>query len=252
MAFDSLGQFVDALRRAGELSEIRARVSPHLEISEITDRVVKAGGPALLFTDVEGSPYPVLTNQFGSEKRMALAFGARSLDELANRVRNAVVPNIPDSTGGRIAKLFSVGSAAFAIPRTVTRAAVHEVVEMGDEVDLTKLPVLTTWPLDGGPFFTLPLVITKDPTSGMQNVGMYRMQRYDRNSTGMHWQKAQTGPRARRKVGSSRAGRGRRRRGPGRHVRGDGAAYRRSSTRSRSRASCAAARSAWSRARRST
>ncbi len=118
MAFDSLGEFVQALRRAGELSEIRTRVSAHLEISEITDRVVKAGGPALLFHDVEGSPYRVLTNQFGSEKRMALAFGARSLDELANRVRNAVVPSVPGTAGGKIAKLFSVGSAAFAIPRT--------------------------------------------------------------------------------------------------------------------------------------
>ena len=136
MAFDSLGEYVAALRRAGELSEIRTRVSAHLEISEITDRVVKAGGPALLFTDVEGSPYPVLTNQFGSEKRMAMAFGARSLDERANRVRNAVVPNVPESTGARIAKLFSLGSAAFAIPRTVTDAPVQEVVEMGDDVDL--------------------------------------------------------------------------------------------------------------------
>jgi 4-hydroxy-3-polyprenylbenzoate decarboxylase len=193
MAFDSLGQFVAALRRAGELAEIRTRVSAHLEISEITDRVVKAGGPALLFTDVEGSPYPVLTNQFGSERRMAMAFGARSLDEVANRVRNAVVPSVPGTTAGKIAKLFSVGSAAFAIPRTVTDAPVQEVVELGDDVDLTKLPVLTTWPLDGGPFFTLPLVFTKDPVSGTQNVGMYRMQRYDRNSTGMHWQKHKQG-----------------------------------------------------------
>jgi 4-hydroxy-3-polyprenylbenzoate decarboxylase len=191
MAFDSLGQFVDALRRAGELAEVRARVSPHLEISEITDRVVKAGGPALLFTDVEGSDYPVLTNQFGTEKRMALAFGARSLDEVANRVRNAVTLGVPESLEGKVAKLFSVGSAAFAIPRTVTQAPVQEVVET--DVDLEKLPVLTTWPLDGGPFVTLPLVFTKDPQSGMQNVGMYRMQRYDKTTTGMHWQKHKQG-----------------------------------------------------------
>jgi 4-hydroxy-3-polyprenylbenzoate decarboxylase len=193
MAFDSLGQFVQALRRAGELSDVRARVSAHLEISEITDRVVKAGGPALLFHDVEGSPYPVLTNQFGSEKRMAMAFGAHSLDEVASRVRNAVVPSVPATASGKMAKLFAVGSAAFAIPRTVTDAPVQEVVETGDEVDLTKLPVLTTWPLDGGPFFTLPLVFTKDPVSGQQNVGMYRMQRYNRNETGMHWQKHKQG-----------------------------------------------------------
>ena len=191
MAFDSLGQFVAALRRAGELREIRARVNPYLEISEITDRVVKAGGPALLFTDVADSPYPVLTNQFGTERRMALAFGAKSLDEVAQRVRNAVHLGIPSSTDGKIAKLFSLGSAAFAIPRTVTEGPCQEVVE--HDVDLCALPVLTTWPLDGGPFVTLPLVFTKDPETGTQNVGMYRVQRYDRATTGMHWQRHKQG-----------------------------------------------------------
>jgi 4-hydroxy-3-polyprenylbenzoate decarboxylase len=192
MAFDSLGEFVAALRRAGELAEVGALVDPHLEISEITDRVVKAGGPALLFTAVKGSAYPVLTNQFGSERRMALAFGASSIEEVAQRVRNAVKLGFPTSLDARIAKVFSVGSAAFALPRTVKHGApVHEVVE--HDVDLTKLPVLTTWPLDGGPFVTLPLVFTKDPESGLQNVGMYRMQRYDRSSMGMHWQKHKQG-----------------------------------------------------------
>jgi 4-hydroxy-3-polyprenylbenzoate decarboxylase len=191
MAFDSLGQFVAALRRAGELAEVRVRVSPHLEIAEITDRVVKAGGPALLFWDVEGSAFPVLTNQFGTEKRMALAFGARSLDEVANRVRNAVKFGIPSTLEGRLTKLFAVGSAAFALPRTVTNAPVQEVVE--GSVDLRALPILTTWPLDGGPFVTLPLVITKDPETGLQNVGMYRMQRYDGTTTGMHWQRHKQG-----------------------------------------------------------
>jgi len=191
MAFDSLDEYVRALRRAGELIEVTAPVNPYLEISEITDRVVKAGGPALLFTNVEGSAYPVLTNQFGTEKRMALAFGARSLDELSNRVRNAVRPNVPETLEGKLAKLFAVGSAAFAVPRTVTNAAVQEVVD--DDVDLRTLPILTTWPLDGGPFITLPLVFTKDPESGLQNVGMYRMQRYDATTAGMHWQKHKHG-----------------------------------------------------------
>ena len=167
------------------------RVERRLEIAEITDRVVKAGGPALLFSNVAGSPYPVLTNQFGTEKRMALAFGARTLDEVANRVRNAVQFGIPSSLDGKMAKLFAVGSAAFAIPHTVTNAPVQEIVE--DEVDLGRLPVLWTWPLDGGPFITLPLVITKDPQSGLQNIGMYRMQVYDRNTTGMHWQRHKQG-----------------------------------------------------------
>jgi 4-hydroxy-3-polyprenylbenzoate decarboxylase len=192
MAFDSLGQFVAALRRHGELAEVRARVSPYLEISEITDRVVKAGGPALLFTDVADSAYPVLTNQFGSERRMALAFGARTLEEVANRVRNAVELGMPATLDGKISKLFALGAAAMALPRTVSGPApVHEVVDF--EPDLRTLPVLTTWPLDAGPFITLPLVFTKDPKSGTQNVGMYRMQVYDRSTTGMHWQRHKHG-----------------------------------------------------------
>ena len=251
MAFDSLGQFVQALRRAGELTEIRARVSAHLEISEITDRVVKAGGPALLFTDVAGSPYPVLTNQFGTEKRMALAFGAKSLDEVARRVRNAVRPNVPATMDGKIAKLFSVGSAAFAIPRTVTDAPVHDVVEMGDDVDLEKLPVLTTWPLDGGPFVTLPLVFTKDPETGQQNVGMYRMQRYDKTLDGHALAAPQTGPRARGEVGAHAF------RSPSSSAPIPPSPIRpprrcrRSSTKSRSPGSYAVARSIWCAARRS-
>jgi 4-hydroxy-3-polyprenylbenzoate decarboxylase len=191
MAFDSLGEYVAALRRAGELSEIRVPVNPYLEISEITDRVVKAGGPALLFTNVIGSAYPVLTNQFGTERRTALAFGAKSLNELAQRVRNTVQLAVPKTTQGRVAKLFSLGSAAFAIPTLVDDAPVQHIVE--DSVDLEKLPVLTTWPLDGGPFVTLPLVFTRDPDGGPQNVGMYRMQRYDKTTMGMHWQKHKQG-----------------------------------------------------------
>src|SRR5271165_5274647 len=191
MAFDSLERFVAALRRAGELRDVRARVDPHLEIAEITDRVVKAGGPALLFHDVAGSAYPVLTNQFGSERRMALALGAQTLDEVANRVRNAVSLGMPDSLAGRLTRVAALGSLGFARPRTVERAPVQEVIER--EPDLRALPVLTTWPLDGGPFITLPLVITKDPRSGVQNAGMYRMQVYDGRTTGMHWQRHKHG-----------------------------------------------------------
>jgi len=191
MAFDSLERFVAALKRAGELVEIDARVDPHLEIAEITDRVVKAGGPALLFREVEGSPYPVLTNQFGSERRMAIALGARSLDEVANRVRNAISFGLPESIGGKLTRLAAVGALGFARPRVIENAPVQEVIER--EPDLSTLPVLTTWPLDGGPFITLPLVITKDPESGTQNVGMYRMQVYDARTTGMHWQRHKQG-----------------------------------------------------------
>ncbi|HTV75153.1 MAG TPA: menaquinone biosynthesis decarboxylase [Candidatus Acidoferrales bacterium] len=191
MATDSLGEFVRALRRAGELVEISAQVDPYLEISEITDRVVKAGGPALLFTRVTGSAYPVLTNQFGSERRMAMAFGATSLDDVEQRLRRTLDPRMPATVEGKLGRLFSLSDFASAIPRTVTRAAVQDVVE--NEPDLRKLPVLTTWPMDGGPFITLPLVITKDPQTGAQNVGMYRVQVYDERTTGMHWQRHKQG-----------------------------------------------------------
>ncbi len=199
MSYDSLGQFADALRRAGELTEVRTQVDPYLEIAEITDRVVKAGGPALLFSDVAGSRYPVLTNQFGSERRMALAFGARTLNEVAARVRGTLELGMPRTLEAGISKVASLGALAFALPRTVARAPVHDVVDMAP--DLRALPILTTWPLDGGPFITLPLVITRDPESGVQNVGMYRMQIYDERTTGMHWQRHKHGRAQARKWG---------------------------------------------------
>jgi len=193
MAFDSLSAFVAALRSAGELAEITASVDPHLEIAEITDRVVKAGGPALLFTNVAGSRFPVLTTQFGSERRMAMAFGADTIEEVANRLRSAIDLSVPKTLGGKLGKAFSLTSLASAIPKTVANGSCQDVVLEGDDVDLLALPVLTTWPLDGGPFVTLPLVFTKDPQSGTQNVGMYRVQRYDRTTTGMHWQRHKQG-----------------------------------------------------------
>ena len=193
MPFDSLRSFTEALRRAGELHTITAQVDPHLEIAEITDRVVKAGGPALLFTDVKGSRFPVLTNQFGSERRMAMALDAARIDDAAARLRKLIDITPPDnaSLGGTLAALKQFAPLKNAIPKIVRDAPVHEVVER--EPDLTKSPVLTTWPLDGGPFITLPLVITKDPRTNRPNVGMYRMQVYNARETGMHWQRHKQG-----------------------------------------------------------
>lgn len=191
MAFDSLGAYVDALRRAGELQTIGARVDPYLEISAITDRVVKAGGPALLFKNVNGSHFPVLTNQFGTRKRMAMAFGAQSLDEVAGRIRALLDLSLPATLNDRIAKILSLAPLAAAIPKTVKSGSCQDVVM--ERPDLTALPVLTTWPLDGGPFITLPLVVTKDPRSGQPNVGMYRMHVYNERETGMHWQRHKQG-----------------------------------------------------------
>ena len=191
MAFDSLRAFVEALDRAGELHRIDVPVDPYLEISEISDRVVKAGGPALLFTNVKGSRFPVLTNQFGTHARMAKAFGAQSLDEAADRIRKLLDVSIPASAVERIGKLLSLAPLANAIPKTVASGSCQDVVV--NDPDLGQLPVLTTWPLDAGPFITLPLVITKDPQSGRANVGMYRMQVYNACETGMHWQRHKQG-----------------------------------------------------------
>ena len=160
MPYDSLRAFVDALRKAGELCEIGAQVDPRLEIAEITDRVVKAGGPALLFTDVKGSKFPVLTNQFGTQRRMAMALDAGRLDDVAARVRSLIEFSPPGaSLVEKAAALMRLAPLANAIPKTVRDGSVHDVVMKTP--DLTKLPILTTWPLDGGPFITLPLVITE-------------------------------------------------------------------------------------------
>ncbi len=192
MPFDSLRSFVDALKRVGELHTISATVDPYLEIAEITDRVVKAGGPALLFESVKGSSFPVLTNQFGSQRRMALAFGADRLDEAANRLRELIDLSPPGSSWGeKLSALKRFAPLANAIPKTVRDGSVQDVVIQ--QPDLTKLPVLTTWPLDAGPFITLPLVITKDPRTNRPNVGMYRMQVYNARETGMHWQRHKQG-----------------------------------------------------------
>ncbi|TAM61168.1 menaquinone biosynthesis decarboxylase [bacterium] len=191
MLYDSLGSFVRALRAAGELVEITAAVDPRLEVAEIADRAMKAGGPALLFTNVRGSSFPLLINQFGTQRRMAMGFGADSLDAVSLRVRNALDLQLPKSLGGAFAKLLSLAPLANAIPRKAAGGSCQDV--RMDEPDLTKLPILTTWPLDGGPFITLPLVFTRDARTGQQNCGMYRMQVYDARTTGMHWQRHKQG-----------------------------------------------------------
>jgi 4-hydroxy-3-polyprenylbenzoate decarboxylase len=192
MPFSSLQSFVDALRKAGELHTIDTTVDPRLEIGEISDRVVKAGGPALLFTNVKGSRFPVLTNQFGTRRRMAMALDASDLDEVAARVRSTIEFSPPGaSLVEKIGALMRLAPLGNAIPKTARNGSAYDVVLR--EPDLSKLPVLTTWPLDAGPFITLPLVITKDPKTNRPNVGMYRMQVYNKRETGMHWQRHKQG-----------------------------------------------------------
>jgi 4-hydroxy-3-polyprenylbenzoate decarboxylase len=186
MAFDDLRDWIGHLRREGELVEVAAEVDPHLEIAEITDRVTKAGGPALLFTNVRGSHMPLLINQFGTERRMCMAFGVESLDDLGKRVTDVLEMQPPEGLLDKVRALGRLKSLADSRPKSVSRGPCQEVVL--DPPSVESLPVMTCWPGDGGPFITLPAVITKDPRSGTRNVGMYRVQVFDATTTAMHWQ----------------------------------------------------------------
>jgi 4-hydroxy-3-polyprenylbenzoate decarboxylase len=190
--YESLREFVEALKASNQLQIVGASVDPRLEIAEITDRIVKAGGPALLFERVKGSKFPVLTNQFGTHRRMAMALDAHHLNDVAERIRRLVDLSPPGSSlAEKIGAVKRLAPFANLAPRIVRTGRCHDVIER--EPDLHVLPVLTTWPLDAGPFITLPLVITKDPRTGAYNVGMYRMQIYGARETGMHWQRHKHG-----------------------------------------------------------
>ncbi len=193
--YDNLREFVDELRRDGDLLEINARVDPSLEITEIADRCVKnpGGGPALLFTDVKDAKHPLLINALASARRMAKALGVARLDDLSAKVTSLIDLIKPGAQSGALAKLFSARDLLGIFPKTVRSGACQEVITSGDGVDLRELPVLTCWPEDGGPYITLPLVFTKDPASKVQNVGVYRMQVFDARTTGMHWQRHKHG-----------------------------------------------------------
>lgn len=194
--YRNLKAFIDDLERRGELLRVREEVSCELELTEIADRMVKMGGPALLFERVEGRDFPVFIGGYGTAERTARAMGVPNLDALGERV--ARLMDLGPGKGGLkavFALLPKLGELRGFFPRRVFRAPVQEVVLKGDAVDLSRLPVLKCWPLDGGPFITLPLVITKDPETGELNLGMYRMQVLDGRSTAMHWQLHKVGRR---------------------------------------------------------
>ncbi|GLV47899.1 menaquinone biosynthesis decarboxylase [Thermus sp. LT1-2-5] len=194
--FRNLRAYLKALEARGELKRIHVPVSAELEITEIADRMVKGGGPALLFERVVGKDFPVAIGLFGTRERAAFALGVEDLDELAEKVETLLALN--PGKGGLSALLRLLPKLPLLkgfFPRRVHQAPVQEVVYKGEAVDLSRLPVLTCWPLDGGPFLTLPLVITKDPETGELNLGMYRMQVLDKRSTAMHWQLHKVGRR---------------------------------------------------------
>ena len=258
MAYRDFQHFLDALEAKDELKRIKEPVSPYLEITEIADRVMKAGGKALLFENVVGaahrlgspSPdsavlgkpsihpladpkwgaaagltgalrsqhqltkqqtgrqkafteevdvkyhFPVAINTMGTRFRMSLALGVEDFEEHAERLEHLLKPEMPNGPIETLRKLPQMfGELKNAPPKNISGGPAHDIVMKDHEVDLTKLPILTCWPEDGGPYITLPLVFTHDPNTGKRNVGMYRMQLYDKNTTGMHWQMHKTGMR---------------------------------------------------------
>jgi len=205
LAYNDLREWMAALERAGELKRIKTEVDPVLEIAEITDRVSKGSfagagaratlkprGPALLFENPKGSPIPVLINQFGSERRMRMALGVDSLDEVANRIRQFMDVKSPQGFLDKVKMLPMLAEMGKFFPKTVATGPCKEVIRK-DNFDLKHLPILQCWPQDAGRFITLPCVVTRDPKTGKRNVGMYRMQVYDGQSTGMHWQRQKIG-----------------------------------------------------------
>jgi 4-hydroxy-3-polyprenylbenzoate decarboxylase len=193
MAYNSLQDFVQVLSREGELKRILHPVKAELEITEIADRVMKSGGPALLFENVVGKQMPVLINAFGSMKRMALALGVNDIEDIAVEIQRLIQTKPPRSFKDKLKILGDLLRLAGIPPRIVKEGSCQEVVVR--EPDLNLLPVLTCWPGDAGPFITLPMVFSKDPRSGTRNVGLYRMQVFNARTTGMHWHLHKVGAR---------------------------------------------------------
>ena len=193
MPYTGLSDFINELEKNDELRRIKIFVDPVLEITEITDRVTKADGKALLFENT-GTSFPVLINAFGSDKRMAMATGRKNLEEAGYEIEN-ILGNVPDGGSTLLKKITSlphlIRLAGFLPSRRRGKGICQQVIH--SEPDLGLLPVLKCWPHDGGRFITLPMVHTVHPVTGKTNVGMYRMQVLDKNTTAMHWQRHKTG-----------------------------------------------------------
>jgi 4-hydroxy-3-polyprenylbenzoate decarboxylase len=187
MAHDDLRDFIRTLEKHGELKRIPFEVDPKLEITEFADRSVKTGGPALLFEKPKGSKVPVLINSFASMRRMELALGVDSVEEVAGRIAEYLQMRMPEGLLGKLKMLPKLAEMGAFFPKIVSKGACQEVVKT-EGFSLYDFPVLTCWPDDGGPFITLPMVFTRNPENGKRNCGMYRMQVFDERTTGMHWQ----------------------------------------------------------------
>ncbi|MBN1537330.1 MAG: menaquinone biosynthesis decarboxylase [Anaerolineales bacterium] len=198
MPIDNLRDFIHLLEQRGQLKRIKTRLSPVLDITEITDRVSKSPDEknlALLFENIENSEMPVFINGFGSAERMAIALGVETLDDLTQNLGRVIDPRLPKGLRETIERgqdLLDVVKSIGLAPKKVRRAPVQEVIHR-DDASLNALPILQCWPKDGGRFITLPQVITRDPQTGIRNVGMYRLQVMDERSLLVHWQRHKGG-----------------------------------------------------------
>jgi 4-hydroxy-3-polyprenylbenzoate decarboxylase len=201
MSLDNISEFVSAIERTGELARIAEPVHARFEICEIADRVMKqpGGGKALFFENVvldngERSAYPVVINLYGSMRRMSLALGVEDLDAIGRRITEMLDLKVPEGLMGKLSMLPRLLELGKFPPKVRGgKAASQEVVLEGEDIDLSKLPILTCWPEDGGPYITLPMVISKDPARGIRNVGMYRVQVLGPRTLAMHWQRHKVG-----------------------------------------------------------
>jgi len=201
VSLDNLSQFIDAIGRAGELTRISEPVKARLEVCEIADRVMKqrGGGKALLFEHVildngERSEFPVAINLFGSMRRMSLALGVEDLDEVGGRITELLDLKVPEGLMGKLSMLPRLLEIGKFPPRIRGgKPPCQEIVWKGDEIDLVRIPNITCWPEDGGPYITLPMVISRDPKRGIRNVGMYRVQVLGPRTLAMHWQRHKVG-----------------------------------------------------------
>jgi 4-hydroxy-3-polyprenylbenzoate decarboxylase len=193
VAYKDLREFMARLEREGELKRISTPVDVDLEITELTDRVSKADGPALLFEKPRSAKdsveyaMPLAINLLGSKKRMALALEVDSLEQVARRMEELLDMKAPESFFDKVKLLPKLAALSSFVPKVVKNGPVREVIER-DSFSLARLPIMQCWPQDGGRFITFPLVITRSPRTGQRNVGVYRMQVYDERTTGMHWQ----------------------------------------------------------------
>lgn len=187
MAYRDLSDFVASLEKEGDLLRVKDEVDPYLEVTEILDRAVKEGGPAVLFEKVKGHSIPVLGNVMGTHRRMLKALGIASYGEADARIEAFFDVKQPQGILDKLKMLPQLAELASFMPKSVKGGPCKEVILKKGQFSLKEIPICTCWPQDGGPYITLPMVFTKDRESGKRNCGMYRMQLYDETTTGMHW-----------------------------------------------------------------